>query len=119
MRASFWGVEVGVVLDHGVYLCGVRGPNEQHVLFQLGETQSSPAEIHFEFNGQGNGGFDFVRACRLSRRLLSIELSKPIRNMPEVAGIDVSLEVDDVAYQSLLSGLETIFAPCPDRLVAA
>jgi hypothetical protein len=119
MRASFLGVEVGVMLEHGVHLCGVRGPNEQHVLFQLGEAESSPTDIHFEFNDQGNGGYDFVRACRLSRHLLSIELAKPIRAMPSVAGIDVKLEVDDVSYQSLRSGLATIFAPCPERLVAA
>ena len=119
MRARFRGVEVGVLQDHGVHLCGIRGPNEQHVLFQLGEAETSPADIHFEFNEQGNGGFDFVRACRISRQLLSIELSKPIRTMPDVDGIDVTLEVDDVAYQSLQIGLETIFAPCPERLVAA
>ena len=118
MRASFWGVEVGVLLDHGVHLCGVRGPNEQHVLFQLGEAETSPDDIHFEFNEQGNGGYDFVRACRLSRQLLSIELSKPIRAMPGVAGIDVTLEIDDASYQSLRIGLATIFASCPERLVA-
>ena len=106
------------MLDHGVHLCGVRGPKEQHVLFQLGEAQTSPDDIHFEFNEQGNGGYDFVRACQLSRRMLSIELSKPIRAMPDVAGIDVSLEVDEVSYQSLRKGLAIIFAPCPERLVA-
>jgi hypothetical protein len=119
MRASFVGVEVGVVLDYGVHLCGVRGPDEQHVLFQLGEADTSPADIHFEFNDQGNGGYGLVGACRLSRHSLSIELSKPFRAMPSVTGIDIDLEVDDVSYQSLRAGLATIFAPCPERLVAA
>jgi len=119
MRASFSGVEVGAVMDHGVHVCSVRGENEQHVLFQRGDTDMSASEIHFEYVDQGNGGYDFVRECRLSRRHLVIELSKPIRSMPGVEGIDVSLAVDDSAFQALQSGLEAIFAPCPERLVAA
>jgi len=109
---------VGVTTDDGVHLCGVRGPKDHHVLFQRGDTETSPAEIHFEYRNQGNGGFDFVRECRLSRRMLSLELSKPMRSFPEIVGIDVTLEVDDSSYVALSKGLAVIFAPCPERLVA-
>ena len=119
MRASFWGIEVGVMTDHGVHLCGVRGPRDQYVSFQRGETETAPAEIHFEYCNQGHGGFDFVRECRLSRRKLSLELSKPMRFLPDIVGIDVTLEVDDSSYVVLSKGLAVIFAPCPERLVAA
>jgi hypothetical protein len=119
MRASFSGVEVGVVVEHGVHVCGIRGANDEHVLFQRGEAAASASDIHFEYVDQGNGGYDFVRECRLSRRCLIIELSKSIRMMPDVAGIDVSLDVDELAFRALRCGLEAIFAPCPERLVAA
>jgi hypothetical protein len=107
------------MMDHGVHVCGVRGADEQHVLFQRGETDVSASDIHFEYADQGNGGYDFVRECRLSRGRLVIELSKPIRSMPGVEGIDVSLAVNESAFQALRGGLEAIFAPCPERLVAA
>jgi hypothetical protein len=119
VRASFWGVEVGVTKDHGVHLCGVRGPKDQHVLFQRGDTETAPTEIHFEYSNQANGGYDFIRECRLSRRMLSLELSKPMRSLPDLVGIDVTLEVDDSSYVVLSKGLAVIFAPCPERLVAA
>lgn len=118
MRASFWGVEVGVALDQGVHLCGVRGPNENHVLFQRGESDLAAADIYFEFKGQAHGGYDLVLGCHLSRKLLSLELSRPIDSMPEMQGIDVTLEVDDDSFRALAGGLVAIFLPCPERLVA-
>jgi hypothetical protein len=107
------------MLERGVHVCGIRGANDQHVLFQRGEADATASDIHFEYGDQANGGYNFVRECQLSRRRLIIELSKPIRSMPDVAGIDVSLEVDESAFQALRNGLETIFALCPERLVAA
>jgi hypothetical protein len=106
-------------MDHRVHVCGVRGENEHHVLFQRCSTDMSASEIHFEYVDQGSGGYDLVRECRLSRKRLVIELSKPIRSMPGVEGIDVSLAVDDSTFQALQKGLEAIFAPCPERLVVA
>jgi hypothetical protein len=117
MRASFWGIEVGVTTDHGVHVCGIRDPKDKHVLFQRDDAETDPAEIHFEYCDQGNGGYDFVSQCRLSRRMLSLELSKPMRAFPDVVGIDVTLELDDSAYLALSNGLAVIFAHCPERLV--
>jgi hypothetical protein len=117
MRAKFRGIEVGVIFEHGVHVCGVRGPNENHVLFQRGITEADPAGIHFEYRDQGNGGYDFVRECRLTRQMLSIELSRPIHFLPEIVAIDVSLEVDDSAHRALSDGLAAIFIPCPERLL--
>ena len=107
------------MLDHGVHICGVRGANDQHVLFQRGEADASASEIHFEYAEQVNGGYDLIRECHLSRHRLTIELSKPIQALPGVTGIDVSLEVNESAFRMLRSGLESIFSPCPERLVAA
>jgi hypothetical protein len=115
--ASFLGVEIGVMADHGVHVCGVRGESDEYVIFQRGESDMSTSDIHFEYVDQINGGYDFVRECRLSRGRLIIELSRPIPSMPGVDGIDVSLDVDESAFQLLRGGLETIFAPCPERLV--
>jgi len=117
MRANFSGIEISVLLEHGVHLCGIRGPNDEYILFQRGETDTSASDIHFEYVDQVNSGYDVVRECRLSRQLLVIELSKPMHSVPDVAGIDVSLHVDESAYQSLRNGLEKIFAPCPERFV--
>jgi hypothetical protein len=119
MRASFRGVEVGVTTDNRVHVCGVRGSTDHHVLFQRGDTESTPADIHFEYRDQGNGGYDFVKECRLSRRMLSLDLSKRMRSLPDVVGIDVVLDVDDSAFIVLSKGLAVIFEPCPERLLAA
>ena len=117
MRAEFQGIEVGVIFEHGVHVCGVRGPNENHVVFQRGITETDPAKIHFEYRDQSNGGYDFVRECRLTRKMLSIELSRAIQLLPEIVAIDVWLDVDDSAHRALSDGLAAIFIPCPERLL--
>jgi hypothetical protein len=76
------------------------------------------ADIHFEFRDQASGGYDFIRECRLSRHLLSLEFSKPMQSIPEFSGIDITLEVDDASFRALSGGLAIIFMPCPERLVA-
>ena len=119
MRASFHGVEVGVITDNGVHVCGIRSATDDHVLFQRGEAEMTPADIHFEYCDQGNSGYDLVGKCRLSRGMLSLDLSKPLRSLPDIEGIDVALDVDDSSFLTLAMGLALIFEPCPERVLAA
>jgi hypothetical protein len=51
--------------------------------------------------------------------MLSLDLSKRMRSLPDVVGIDVVLDVDDSAFIVLSKGLAVIFEPCPERLLAA
>lgn len=117
-KVGFSGVEVAVLLEHGVHVCGVRGADEKYVLFQRGESEGA-GSIHFEYSSQLHGGYDLVRECRLSRRCLSIDLSQPFRSMPGAATIEVSLEIEDAAFDTFRKGLEAVFAPCPERFRGA
>lgn len=118
MRATFSGVEVAVLINKGVHLCGVRGVGDEYVLFQHGETELAPADIHFEYLNRAGGGYDCVGECRLSRNKLSIDLTKKLRGFPEVEGVDVALEIDELSYRKLADGLFVMFVSCANRISA-
>lgn len=64
--------------------------------------------LYVELDDQVYSGYGVVRACRLSRRLLSIDLETPIEDAEEIEGFDVELAIDDKSFDALKAGLPRI-----------
>lgn len=64
--------------------------------------------LYVELDDQVYSGYGVIRACRLSRRLLSIDLETPIEDAEEIEGFDVELAIDDKSFDALKAGLPRI-----------
>lgn len=64
--------------------------------------------LYIEFDDQVYSGYGVVRTCRLSRRVLSVDLEGPPGDPDEVEGFDVELAIDDKSYDALVAGLPRI-----------
>lgn len=97
----------GTDKEGAIHYLNLQGPPEE----PSEDYDEDDLHIHLEFDNQGNSGYECVRRCRLTRRLLSIDLSKPLGQwIPEVEGFDIGLsKIDDAAYDELRTGLPRAF----------
>lgn len=64
--------------------------------------------LYIELDDQAYSGYGVVRACRLGRRMFSVDLEGPLGDPDEVEGFDVELAIDDKSYDVLVAGLPRV-----------
>jgi len=127
MRVSFRATDAGFDADEYSIVCGVDGHDAvgiEHVLSfdRLSEEAAlvDPADdggVHTQFDDQSNGGYGCVAKCKLSRRLLTVDLAKRLGELVGVDGFDVELAITDELFADVRSGLARIFRAMPGVLV--
>ena len=129
MRVSFRATDAGFDADDYSIICGVEGRDAEgleHALSfdRLSEAAAAddPADdwgVHTQFDDQSNGAYRRVGRCRLSRTLLSVDLSGQLGGLSGVEGFDVELAIGDELYDQVKTGLVRIFRGMPEVLVVA
>jgi hypothetical protein len=108
MRVSFTADQGGSDVQGSVLACGAAG--EGHYLtFQLDADESGEdSGIYLEYDDQLNGGYGCLAACRVSRGLLSVDLTRPLGQLT-VSGFDVMLRLRAEDAATVRAGLRRIF----------
>jgi hypothetical protein len=127
MRVGFRATDCGFDADEYSIICGVDGQDAagvEHALSfdRLSEKAAAtdPSDdwgVHTQFGDQSNGGYGCVGQCRLSRRMLVVDLSKQLGGLIGVEGFDVELAIADELYEQLRTGLTRTFRGMPEVLV--
>lgn len=120
MRIAFRATEARFDVDEYALVCGVRGGEEQYLIFQRGpEGSTEDWGVYLEYGDQINGGYRCVGQCRLGPEHLSVDLAGQLGSLGGVDGFDVELVLDDESYEQLRTGLRRIFRGQPEALLVA
>ena len=126
MRIAFRATEGGFVADEYALFCGLTGIDadgaEHYLNFQRSPEGTAADEdwgVYIEYDDQINGDYGHVRKCRLSRDLLSVDLSQQLGTLVGVDGFDIVMAVDDMSYEQVRTGLPRIFRDDSGLLLTA
>jgi hypothetical protein len=126
MRIAFRATEGGFQVDGYALVCGVIGIDadgaEHYLKFQRPPEGTAADEdwgVYIEYDDQINGEFGRIRECRLSRDLLSVDLSRQLGTLVGVDGFDIVMAIDDVSYEQVRTGLPRIFRDDSGLLLTA
>jgi hypothetical protein len=126
MRIAFQATEAAFEADECAIVCGFAGTDadgaEHYLTFQRSPEGEAPGEdwgVHLEFDDQINGQYERIRACRLSRDRLSVDLSQQLGSLAGVEGFDLALAIDDSSFEQVRVGLPRIFREMPSVLLTA
>ena len=102
MRIAFTAEEVGIDNDEYSLACGVRGGDHSLILQRDAEDSDADWGIHLEYNDQLHSGYGHIRACRLGRTSLAIDLTQPLPGLDGVVGFDVTLRPANFVVEDAL-----------------
>ncbi len=120
MRVAFTADESGFDVDEYTLVCGVAGDGHYLTFQRDAEDLDEDWGIHLEYDGQCNGDYGCVAACRLSPRSISVDLAHPLsRRLTEVTGFDVALRLDPGQWAGVRDGLRRVFRGHLDLLAEA
>src|SRR5262245_22666273 len=104
MRITFEANTAGFEADEYALVGGVSG-GDQYLTFQRdAEDTGEDSGVHLEYGGQANGGYGRVRSCRLTRHILSVDLSGQLGKLANVDGFDVALQLGDASFGAFRTG---------------
>lgn len=82
---------------------GVNG----YLLFQrCDETDAEDWGIYLELNDEVNSGYEIIKECKITRSTVMVELTTDFINEKS---IEVSLAVEDEAFNRFVTGIREIF----------
>ena len=122
MRIDFQASDGSFEADEDALICTLASTNADGVEHYLGFQRSLEDDnrgVHLEFDDQINGDYGRLRECRLSRGLLSVDLSEQLGELVGVEGIDVALAIDDDLFEQIREGLHLMFRATPGVLTTA
>jgi hypothetical protein len=116
MRIAFEATEAGFDADEYALVCGVSSGTQSLTFQRDAEGSGEDWGVYLEYRDQSNGGYNCVRRCRLTREVLSVELSRQLGTLANVAGFGVTLGVDEESFRALRAGLLRVFRAMPGVL---
>ena len=121
MRLSFTSTDAGIDSDEEALVVGASGTDasgdEHYVLLQRdSEDSEDDWGIHFEYDDQAYGDYNFVARCLLSPTCLSIDLTPEAYEEIGIQGVDVTLTLDPDTHRALGRELRKIFRGHDDLL---
>ena len=109
-RVAFQATKSAFEVTEYALICGVSDGRDTYLTLQRAPEGIADDEgVYIEHNDQINSGYDQIRRCTLERRRFAIDLVRPFRNLPEIDGFDVELNINDSDYAQLRMGLQRIF----------
>jgi len=74
--------------------------------------------LYIECDDQSCSGYGLIRECRLSRSMMSVDLSEEMEGLEGVEGFDVELAIDEESYGQLRAGLARMIEETAARFLA-
>jgi hypothetical protein len=116
MRIAFRATRGGFEADEYALVCGIIGVDADGAVHYLNFQRSPEGTaadedwgVCVEYDDQTNGEYGRVRACRLSRDLLSVDLAQQLGSLVGVDGFDVALAIDEMSYERIWTGFPRVF----------
>jgi hypothetical protein len=126
MRITFRATNGGFEADEYALVCGLIGVDADGAVHYLnfqrspeGTAADQDGGVYIEYDDQINGEHGRVRQCRLSRDLLSVDLSQQLGTLVGVDGFDIAMAIDDLTCKQIRTGLSRIFRDDSGLLVTA
>ncbi len=126
MRITFRATNGGFEADEYALVCGLIGVDADGAVHYLnfqqlpeGTAAGQDGGVYIEYDDQINGEHGRVRQCRLSRDLLSVDLSQQLGTLVGVDGFDIAMAIDDLTYKQIRTGLSRIFRDDSGLLLTA
>ena len=114
---QFVATEVGEATESGVFSCGAArstSPNESHyVMVQANLDEPDEWGVYFEFDDQGNGGYQRLQRVQLVESELVFTLTQGTDGYPNLEQISVDLgDIEDAEVESLRKALDKCLEQC-------
>lgn len=109
MRIEFCATESGFDDPESAVICGISGDGKYLTFQRDAQDGDEDWGIYLEYCDQAYGGYGCIAACRVSSKLICIDLCKQLGRLVGVEGFDVAINIGASELAELRQHLLLVF----------